>query len=252
MLCQQNSGNTPASKRKSGRSVAENCGLKLATKPCTLRAPSPSASLMGKAAASLMTILIATDVFGVTPALASLIRALNHRCLVVSPFDDPQQYFQSEQTAYYAFLAQGGVSRYADKLTQHLQKHSAGIRIALGFSAGASALWIASASEAAKALRAAVLFYGSRIRDHKQVQPRCPVRLIFAEKEAAFDAPQLTAELQQLGHQAELVRNTSHGFMNPYSRGFNVKAHALYLDQLAALAQRHCIAKPVEELADIN
>lgn len=196
-----------------------------------------------------MTILIATDVFGMTPAVASLVRALEHQCHVMSPFDDPAQYFQSEQTAYYAFLAQGGVSRYADKLTQHLQKHGAGIRIALGFSAGASALWIASASEAAKALRAAVLFYGSRIRDHKQVQPRCPTRLIFAEKEAAFDAPQLTAELQQLGHQAELVRHSSHGFMNPYSRGFDVKIQALYLDQLAALAQRHCMAKPLEELA---
>ncbi|MES2046798.1 MAG: dienelactone hydrolase family protein [Pseudomonadota bacterium] len=187
-----------------------------------------------------MTILLATDVFGVTPAVASLARALGQQSLVLSPFDDTELYFQSEQTAYYAFLAQGGVAHYADKLRQTLREHRASLKMAIGFSAGASALWIASADEAALQLQAAVLFYGSRIRDHKEVQPCCPVRFIFAEEEAAFDAAQLTAELQQLGHQAELVRGTSHGFMNPYSRGFDVKIQALYLDQLASLAQQHC------------
>lgn len=184
-----------------------------------------------------MTILLATDVFGATPAVASMVRALGQPCLVVSPFNDPDLYFQSEQTAYYAFLAQGGVAHYADKLRQTLCEHRASLKMAIGFSAGASALWIASADEAALQLQAAVLFYGSRIRDHKELQPCCPVRLIFAEEEAAFDAAQLTAELQQLGHQAELVRGTSHGFMNPYSRGFDVKIQALYLDQLACLAR---------------
>lgn len=200
------------------------------------------------AAVSDMTILIATDVFGMTPAVASLVRTLDQRCLVVSPFDDAELSFQSEQTAYYAFLAQGGVARYADKLMQHIQQHGEQLRMAIGFSAGASALWIASASEAAAQLQAAILFYGSRIRDHKQIQPCCPVRLIFAQNEAAFDATQLSAELQQLGHTAELVREASHGFMNPYSGGFDVKIQARYLDQLASLAQQHCMAKPVEEL----
>lgn len=186
---------------------------------------------------SVMRILIATDVFGATPAVASLARALGEQCLVVSPFDDPELHFQSEQTAYYAFLAQGGVSRYAEKLRRTLQQQGSRIQMAIGFSAGASALWVASADVAALQLKAAVLFYGSRIRDHKQVQPRCPVRLIFAENEAAFNSSELSAELRQLGHHAELVRHTSHGFMNPYSRGFDVKIQAEYLDQLASLAR---------------
>jgi dienelactone hydrolase len=195
-----------------------------------------------------MTILLATDVFGATPAVTSLVRALRKQCLVVSPFDDAELYFQAEQTAYYAFLAQGGVSRYAEKLKNILQQQGEEIQMAIGFSAGASALWIASADEAAAQLQAAVLFYGSRIRDHKQVKPICPVRLIFAENEAAFNASELSAELRQLGHHAELVRDTSHGFMNPYSRGFDVKIQTTYLDQLTVLAHRHCMANPVEEL----
>lgn len=162
--------------------------------------------------------------------------------MVVSPFDDPALSFQSEQKAYHAFLAEGGISRYASKVTVRLQEQNrtasgaARIQMVIGFSAGASALWMASAQPEAAQIQAAVLFYGSRIRDLQKLQPLCPVRLIFAEKETAFDAVALSKELQSLGHQAELARNTSHGFMNPYSRGFHVKTQALYLTQLAQLA----------------
>ncbi|QJQ05763.1 hypothetical protein EJG51_007775 [Undibacterium piscinae] len=190
-----------------------------------------------------MTVLIATDVFGITPAVASLVRSLGCECIVVSPFDDPALWFQSEQKAYHAFLAEGGISRYASKVTARLQEQTLAasgasrIQMAIGFSAGASALWMASAQPEAARLQAAVLFYGSRIRDLQKLQPQCPVRLIFAEKETAFDAAALSKDLQSLGHQAELARNTSHGFMNPYSRGFHVKTQALYLTQLAAQIQ---------------
>lgn len=185
----------------------------------------------------LMRILIATDVFGMTPAMTSIVRALGQQCLVVSPFDDAQVYFQEEKIAYYAFLAQGGVARYADKLRRTLSAQGTEIQMTIGFSAGASALWIASASEAVMQLRASILFYGSRIRDHKDLQPLCPIRLIFAENEAVFNAAELSSDLRNLGHQAELVRGSSHGFMNPYSRGFDVKIQAKYLDQLASLAR---------------
>ncbi|MCX7218625.1 MAG: dienelactone hydrolase family protein [Burkholderiales bacterium] len=199
-----------------------------------------------------MTVLIATDVFGITPALASLVRSLGCECLLVSPFDDPDLYFQSEQKAYHAFLTTGGVARYADKVSALLHENSVQektIRMAIGFSAGASALWMCCARTEARQLQAAVLFYGSRIRDHKDLQPICPLRLIFAEKEAAFDAVELTQELQRRGHQAELARTTSHGFMNPYSRGFDVKIQAMYLEQLAAQIQDLHSANPRSELA---
>lgn len=202
-----------------------------------------------------MTVLIATDVFGITPGLASLVRSLGCECLLVSPFDDPDLYFQSEQKAYHAFLAEGGVARYANKLTALLQEKNASarpttaIRMVIGFSAGASALWLSCARPEAARLQAAVLFYGSRIRDHKTLQAVCPVRLIFAEKEAAFDAAALTQALQNRGHQAELARHTSHGFMNPYSRGFDVKIQALYLEQLATQIQDMHSASSATELA---
>lgn len=198
-----------------------------------------------------MRILIVTDVFGMTPAVTSIIRAVGQQCLVVSPFDDAQLYFQEEKTAYYAFLAQGGVARYAAKLERTLNEQTAEIQMAIGFSAGASALWIASANKSAMQLRASILFYGSRIRDHKNLQPLCPVRLIFAENEAVFNAAELSSDLRNLGHQTELASGSSHGFMNPYSRGFDVKIQARYLEQLASLAHDLCTTlsttKPCDE-----
>lgn len=179
-----------------------------------------------------MTVLIATDVFGSSPAIASLVRSLACTCLVVSPYDQEQIVFHSEQIAYHAFLAEGGVARYAAKVTQLLQDPANKIRLAIGFSAGASALWIASASPAAANLAGMTLFYGSRIRDHQDVQALCPVRLIFAEHETAFDAAQLSSALLQKGRQAELAKGSKHGFMNPYSRGFCLKTQAIYLQQL--------------------
>jgi hypothetical protein len=194
-----------------------------------------------------MTVLIATDVFGATPAVASLVRSLACPCVVVSPFDDPAHYFQSEQKAYHAFLAQGGVARYSAKVSALLQgkeSHAGETpspqpwKLAIGFSVGASALWLSSVIPEAAQLQGAILFYGSRIRDHLDLQPVCPVRLIFAEKEVAFDATLLTSELRQRGHQAELAQHTGHGFMNPYCARFHVKAQSMYLAQLAALAQQ--------------
>lgn len=208
-----------------------------------------------------MTVLIATDVFGFTPAVSSLVRSLACECLVLSPYEDTPaagaenttagaaSLFSSEQKAYHAFLAGGGVARYADKLARTLRQRHADITMAIGFSAGASALWIVSALPEAVQLQSATLFYGSRIRDHQQLQPVCPVRLIFAEKEAAFDAAQLVAALRQRGHQAELARHTSHGFMNPYARGFCVKTQASYVQQLSVLAQSMVINNQLEPVS---
>lgn len=181
-----------------------------------------------------MKILIASDIFGATPALADLVRALGQICLVVSPFDDQQLVFVDEKTAYDAFVKQGGVLPYAEKLRRILQERDAEFSMAIGFSAGASALWIVSANEVAQQLRSCVLFYGSRIREHQALQPLCPVRLIFAEHESAFNATELCREMQLLGHRVELVKGVSHGFMNPHSLGFDAQVQATYLAQLVS------------------
>jgi len=161
-----------------------------------------------------MSVLIVTDVFGFTPAVASLVRTLACPCTIISPYSEASQYFKTEQIAYQAFLAEGGVAGYSQKILNYLQNNpeqfssdcSSGVNFGIGFSAGASALWVASSDPQFAHFQENILFYGSRIRDHQEIMPVCPTRLIFAEHETAFDASTLTQQLRARGHQAELVK----------------------------------------------
>lgn len=195
---------------------------------------STAAPVTAASANATATVLIATDVFGITPAVQSLVRQLAVNALIISPFQDAERQFRSEQDAYQAFIAEGGVARYAEKLSALLQQQT-GLRHAIGFSAGASALWISSQHEFVRSLQNMVLFYGSRIREYRDIRPACPVRLIFAEQEAAFAPAELVNDLRQRGQSAELAKGTKHGFMNAYSRGCCVKSQTRYTAELFAL-----------------
>ena len=116
-----------------------------------------------------------------------------------------------------AFHAQDGLSRYGEKIARAVQGEAAFL---VGLSVGASSLWQYLASPACAAGSEAVLYYGSRIRDHRALRPRCATELVFAAREASFDPQALATELQ--GHVAacSVVAGTAHGFMNPASPNF--------------------------------
>ncbi|MFA9274455.1 MAG: hypothetical protein ACEQSE_06210 [Candidatus Aquirickettsiella gammari] len=176
------------------------------------------------------TVLIVTDVFGNTPAIASLQRFLGINSIVTSPFADDYA-VNNEQQAYQAFLAAGGVQAYSLKLRE-LVRQQAQLRHVIGFSAGASAWWL-SCAEHAHAIQSASLFYASRIRDHLDIHSACDTHFIFAEQENAYQPQLLVQALRQRGHQAEVAPGTKHGFMNPYAAGFSLKTQTHYLDTLA-------------------
>lgn len=176
------------------------------------------------------TVLIVTDVFGNTPAIASLQRHIGLSCIVVSPFDDGYS-AKNEQDAYQAFLAAGGVHTYAKKLQAIVQEQTQ-LRHVIGFSAGASAWWLSNNAHLCD-LHSTTLFYGSRIRDHLDIPSHHPTHFIFAEHENAYQAQQVVNALRQRGHQAEVAIGCKHGFMNPYSSGFSLKTQTHYLDVLA-------------------
>jgi dienelactone hydrolase len=175
------------------------------------------------------TVLIVTDVFGNTPAIASLQRHLGQSCIVVSPFDDGYS-AKNEQEAYQAFLACGGVQVFAKKLKSFLQDQPQ-LQHVIAFSAGASAWWLASA-EYRHALDSVTLFYGSRIRDHVDIDGHRNTHFVFAEHENAYQPALVVKELRQRGYQAEVAIGSKHGFMNPYSGGFSLKIQTHYLEVL--------------------
>jgi len=168
-------------------------------------------------------VVIAADVFGVTPELGQLVQALGiTEATLVSPQQSTRT-FTSEAEGYAAFMAGGGVEAYARHLGRVFAARDDAFDFALGFSAGASALWLCLADAALEPRlpRRAALYYGSRIREHAHLRPRRQTRLVFAEGEASFDPAPLVQKLRAVGNLAVLIPGSAHGFMNPRSHGYD-------------------------------
>ena len=164
------------------------------------------------------TLLLATDIFGHTPEMQAFARQIRGAARVVSPYGPERPRFSGEMEAYGAFQAAGGVEAYARALAPLLAEKA--WDLAVGLSAGASALWVALAQSEILPRRSA-LYYGSRIRDYRHLRPAGDVRLIFAEREASFDPAPLAGELLAAGYDASVLPGTAHGFLNPLSPGFD-------------------------------
>ena len=88
-------------------------------------------------------------------------------------------------------------------------------RFIVGYSIGATLAWLCSQREGF--YNGVVGFYGSRIRDYKDVFPKCPVLLFFPKKEEAFDINRLIQGLSAKDDIKIVQVNASHGFTNPSS-----------------------------------
>lgn len=132
-----------------------------------------------------MSILLAADIFGNCPTHVEIYQCLNQHFNVISvcPYEDNHRNFSDEQSAYKAFIAQGGLAAYIDKIKKLTDTHK--VKIAIGFSAGAAALW-ASQSNMTQ-LETGFIFYPGQIRHYLDIEPSCPWQIIFAEHETHFD-----------------------------------------------------------------
>lgn len=179
-----------------------------------------------------MKILVASDIFGSTPELRSLILHFPGETEIVSPYDTSKAMDGTEEEAYDAFLASGGLDAYTRKLSIAISERRPDALVA--FSAGAGAAWRVLSSPGLS-LRQAVLFYGSRIRGDMNLRPSVPTKLIFAEKEKAFDVAPVVATLRAQGIDAVMMPGTRHGFMNPRSPGFDPVAAQAGIRETVAL-----------------
>ena len=120
-------------------------------------------------------------------------------------------------------------SHYAKKIAETLETRTPAIFY--WFRVGGSAL-VDGGCAIAAGLDSATLFYPSRVRDHLDLRSTCPTRFIFAQEESAYDSRAVVEQLRQRGHQAEIAKDTRHGFMNSFAAGFSLKRQTEYLDQL--------------------
>ncbi len=183
------------------------------------------------------TLLVAADVFGATDDMRRFTASLTADAMVVSPHA-AGRVFDDETQGYAAFIGSGGVAAYAERLARTLAARPA-FDLAVGFSAGASALWLCLGDPDLRPRIAtpkrAALYYGSRIRDAAHLRPCVATRLVFAEREASFDPVPLAATLRAAGLDATVIDGSAHGFMNPLSPGYDARLCARETARLAAL-----------------
>lgn len=191
-----------------------------------------------------MRVLIASDIFGITPELRALARRIDRAPVLVSPYGDTLPAAADEQQAYAAFQHAGGIAAYAGVLAAAIEAQRPQVLVA--FSAGATAAWLALARECLP-IRCAMLFYGSRIRDYLDLRPTVPARLVFAEHETACDATALVDTLRRNGADAAVMPGTRHGFMNARSPGFDEAAMRRGVRETIALLRAHAAGSDAGE-----
>ncbi|GAB59437.1 dienelactone hydrolase family protein [Rheinheimera nanhaiensis] len=183
------------------------------------------------------TVLLITDIFGQCTGLNRLLTDLRQSGVtlhLVDPYQGKPQQFADEQQAYAAYSAECGHNAYAAIAAQALQSHSQPIELAIGFSAGATALWRALAATDSSRLKQAVLYYPGQIHQHLTLQPQVPTQVIFGHSEPHFAVDDICRQLQQQGVTA-ISTPYAHGFINPASKAFNEAAYLQYLARLNAI-----------------
>jgi len=179
-----------------------------------------------------MRTLVATDIHGIGPELRALLAPLQDaQFLSPWPQHDDACPHADEATAVRAFLAGEGLAGYARRIAEAAGGEP--VRL-LGFSVGASSAWLYAAQADCHPDSRMHLLYGSRIRElFQQHRPRCTVRALFAEHEAAFEPRTLVARLNELAPDlrvsAELLSGRAHGFMNPCHPAFDAGLSAALL-----------------------
>ena len=184
---------------------------------------------------TMQQVLLVTDIFGHCNGLPQLLQDLSspdRSITLVDPYQGKTQSFSSEQHAYAAYCERCGHDHYASLVSQAIADSRERFDVAIGFSAGASALWRALASRNASKVQQAVLFYPGKIHQQLELTPRVPVQLIFGNSEPHFDVASLC---RMVSDQPTVQASSSpfeHGFMNPASKAYSEQGYQRYLRML--------------------
>ncbi|WP_460857303.1 dienelactone hydrolase family protein [Rheinheimera gaetbuli] len=179
--------------------------------------------------------VVLSDIFGLCPGINRLLADLNQAGAVVQVIDlyhGTCRQFADEAQAYTAYSAQCGHDAYAAIAAQILQNNPQPFDLAIGFSAGASALWCALANIDSKQLKQAILFYPGQIHQHLTLTPQIPTQVSFGHSEPHFAVAEICTQLQQKPGVSAVSTTYAHGFINPASKAFNEAAYQHYLVKL--------------------
>ena len=185
-----------------------------------------------------MQLIVVSDIFGNTPELQSFIdcfRNLYKKLAIVDPYHGKFIDFVIETDAYEYFQTSCNISSLAEKIIEKVEIHDGQSDI-IGFSIGASALWKMSDYRFKQnQVKNAIGFYGSRIRNMINIDPRFKIKLIFPFQEDHFSVDKLMNQLADKDNVHCEKTIYKHGFMNKRSTNFNQSGYSKYLDLMIKL-----------------
>tara|TARA_R110002050_G_scaffold141683_8_gene266865 strand:- start:1452 stop:1994 length:543 start_codon:yes stop_codon:yes gene_type:complete len=175
-------------------------------------------------------MILVSDVFGKTPALIKLSEELNAR-IIVDPYNGVSMNFKNEAEAYSYFMEYVGLDEYLSKLLKMIESIDS-ISTLIGFSIGASTIWKLAEKSSVKNIARGICYYGSQIRNFKDINPSFEVELIFPKKESHFDVLELQSELSSKQNVKIIKAPYLHGFMNLYSTNYSQTGYVEHLNWL--------------------
>ena len=128
--------------------------------------------------------------------------------------------YENSKEAYDFFIKNIGLDVYTEiRMLIGQLKETYDKVFVIGFSVGATIAWRCCEDSLCSGI---IACYGSRIRDYTSLSPACPTLLLFA-KEDSFDVNALVSQLQDKQHLSIAEFDAKHGFIDPFSKHFNLQ-----------------------------
>ncbi len=177
--------------------------------------------------------IVVSDIFGKTPALEQLCKAVGENVDIIDPYAGKYMNFANEENAYEWFVTKIGLDAYCAFLHDRIERISSPATL-IGFSVGASAIWRLSGSLGPEKTVRAICFYGSQVRHMLEIDPRIPVEYILPEYEPGFNAGELAVHLSKKKNVMLHRTPYMHGFMNALSTNYSKSGYTTYIEWLSA------------------
>ena len=160
-----------------------------------------------------------SDIFGKTPELEKLAESLSEDVEIIDPYAGEFIPFANESEAYDYFKENVGIDRYCEVVRNRLEQSPCSMLI--GFSVGATVIWLLSADPSLKHPVKAACFYGSQIRHYPDIEPGISIELILPCYEPDFSVFGLAQKLSEKPNVTIHITAFRHGFMNPRSQNYH-------------------------------
>lgn len=166
-------------------------------------------------------IIIVHEIYGVNPFIKDLcadFKRQGYDVFCPNLLNGDVFAYEEEQKAYTYFNETVGFDCYQAivKLIGQLKQTYSRVFV-MGFSVGATIAWRCSETPDCDGI---IGCYGSRIRDYLQLNPVCPVLLLFAEQDS-FDVSDVVRQVDKKANVSVHLLQAGHGYMDHQSKFYN-------------------------------